>query len=80
MFNKYAQEKSTKQMNLMAHPTDKSLKVITATIQSILNWKQYEDKVASIYECFGEKYLLTLLFTKQFWAFSSSQPSHFFNF
>ncbi|XP_078363335.1 uncharacterized protein LOC144647412 isoform X1 [Oculina patagonica] len=48
-----SKEKSTKQMNLMASPMDKSLKVITATIQSILKWKLYEDKVASIYECFG---------------------------
>lgn len=38
----------------MASPTDKSFKVITATIQSILKWKQYRDKVALLYEIFGK--------------------------
>lgn len=66
----YVQEKSTKQMNLMASPVDKSLKVITATIQSILKWKLYEDKVASIYECFG-KNIDFLVDSKQFWTCSS---------
>ena len=43
-------------MNLMATPTDKSLKFLTATVQSVLKWKQYEDMVTSIYEVFGEKF------------------------
>ena len=43
-------------MNLMASPTDKSLKFLTATVQSVLKWKQYEDMVTSIYEVFGEKF------------------------
>lgn len=44
-------------MNMMATPTDKSLKVITATIQSVLKWKQYEDKLALIFEIFGKNIL-----------------------
>lgn len=40
-------------MNLMAYPIDKSLKFLTATVQSVLKWKQHEDKVTSIYEVFG---------------------------
>lgn len=43
-------------MNLMASPTDKSLKFLTATVQSVLKWKQYEDMVTSIYEVFGENF------------------------
>lgn len=43
-------------MNLMATPTDKSLKFLTATVQSVLKWKQYEDMVTSIYEVFGENF------------------------
>jgi len=46
----------------MASPTDKSFKVITATIQSILEWKEYEDKVALLYESFGKN--MTLLFSQ----------------
>ena len=38
----------------MATPTDKSLKVITATIQDVLQWQQFEDKMAVIYEMFGK--------------------------
>lgn len=45
-------------MNLMAYPTDKSLKFLTATVQSVLKWKQHEDKVTSIYEVFGENFPL----------------------
>ena len=43
-------------MNLMASPTDKSLKFLTATVQSVLKWKQYENMVTSIYEVFGENF------------------------
>lgn len=43
-------------MNLMAYPIDKSLKFLTATVQSVLKWKQHEDKVTSIYEVFGENF------------------------
>lgn len=46
----------------MASPTDKSFKVITATIQSILKWKEYGDKVALLYESFGKN--MTLLFSQ----------------
>jgi len=48
------QERSSKQVNLMATPTDKSLKVLTATIQDVFEWKQFEDKMAVIYEIFGK--------------------------
>ena len=50
----WIQERSPKQVNLMATPTDKSLKVITATIQDVLQWQQFEDKMAVIYEVFGK--------------------------
>lgn len=64
----YTQEKSSKQLNLMASPTDKSFKVITATIQSILKWKHYKDKVALLYEIFGKN--VTFLFSQ-----NSSSPA-----
>ena len=66
----------------MASPADKSFKVITATIQSILKWKHYKDKVALLYETFGKNDFL--VFSKQFesssffkstFAFFISQPS-----
>lgn len=40
----------------MASPTDKSLKVLTATVQSVIKWK-HEDKVTSIYEIFGKNFV-----------------------
>ena len=43
----------------MASPTDTSFKVITATIQSILKWKEYGDKVALLYESFGKNMSLS---------------------
>ncbi|XP_044171157.1 spermatogenesis-associated protein 22-like isoform X2 [Acropora millepora] len=44
---------STKQVNLLATPQDRSLKVITASIQDLFKWKQFEDKMSVIYEIFG---------------------------
>lgn len=49
----------------MASPTDKSFKVRTATIQSILKWKHYGDEVALLYESFG-KNMDFLVGSKQF--------------
>ena len=54
-FFSFGQEGSTKQVNLLATPQDRSLKVITASIQDLLRWKQVEDKMCVIYEVFGEK-------------------------
>ena len=56
------QERSTKQLNLMVTPADKTLKVITATIQNVLEWKQFQDKMAVIYEIFGKHMDLQILY------------------
>ena len=39
----------------MATPVDKTLRVITATIQNVLDWKTFDDKIAVIYEIFGKQ-------------------------
>ena len=39
----------------MATPVDKTLRVITATIQNVLEWKTFDDKIAVIYEIFGKQ-------------------------
>ncbi|XP_067034149.1 spermatogenesis-associated protein 22-like isoform X3 [Acropora muricata] len=49
----YSKKGSTKQVNLLATPQDRSLKVITASIQDLFKWKQFEDKMSVIYEIFG---------------------------
>ena len=49
------QERSTKQVNLMATPVEKTLRVITASIQNIVDWKTFDDKIAVIYEIFGKQ-------------------------
>ncbi|KAM7443014.1 spermatogenesis-associated protein 22 [Porites harrisoni] len=51
--NQPIKERSTKQVNLMATPMEKTLRVITATIQNIVDWKTFDDKIAVIYEIFG---------------------------
>ncbi|XP_073257358.1 uncharacterized protein [Porites lutea] len=51
--NQPTKERSTKQVNLMATPVDKTLRVITATIQNVLDWNTFDDKIAVIYEIFG---------------------------
>lgn len=39
----------------MATPVDKTLRVITATIQNVLDWNTFDDKIAVIYEIFGKQ-------------------------
>ena len=42
-------------MNLMATPVEKTLRVITATIQNVVDGKTFDDKIAVIYEIFGKQ-------------------------
>ena len=56
LFLYFDQEGSTKQVNLLAAPQDRSLKVVTASIQDLFRWKQFEDKISVIYEIFGKSF------------------------
>ena len=56
LFFHFDQKGSTKQVNLLATPQDRSLKVITASIQDLFKWKQFEDKMSVIYEIFGKSF------------------------